>query len=252
MWKFFNSFFREYNAAVFTLKEFMPPSFPVKKVFFVPPTIDPLDKKNRVLSGEVARKIVASFGIDTKKPLITQVSRFDPWKDPFGVLDCFRKLKKKIPDLQLAMVSAMANDDPEAHGIYEKIMKSIKGDRDIFILTNREGVADKEVNAFQSFSDVILQKSTKEGFGLTVSEALWKGTPVVAGNVGGIKLQIKNNINGFLVDNKKECIDKVTFLLNNPEAAHKMGLRGKEVVREKFLLPRLLRDELKIYSRLVA
>ena len=159
-------------------------------VNIIPPAIDPLSPKNMAFSPEDAAFVCRQFGIDPDRPLITQVSRFDPWKDPIGVIDAYREVTEQVPEAQLAMVGSMASDDPEGREYFQKTYEYADNDPDIKILSNLNNVGAIEVNAFQSQSDVCLQKSIREGFGLTVTEALWKGRPTIGGNVGGIPLQI--------------------------------------------------------------
>ena len=165
----------------------------------VPPAIDPLTPKNMALSPEDAAFVCGQFGIDVDRPLMCQVSRFDPWKDPLGVIDAYRLVKEAMPEVQLALVGSMASDDPEGWDFFNATIAHADGDPDIHILNNFNNVGAIEVNAFQSHSDVLIQKSTREGFGLTVSEAIWKARPFIGGNVGGIPLQIEDGVTGFLV-----------------------------------------------------
>lgn len=203
-----------------------------------------------------SREILKSFGIDITKPLISQVSRFDPWKDPEGVIIAYREAKKKIPDLQLALVGLfLASDDPEAMKVFERVKKEAEGDKDIFLFSNPGQLGslkvDRFVNAFQTASDVILQKSIKEGFGLSVSEAMWKRKPVIGGKAGGIKLQIKDGKNGFLVANSQEAAQRIVELIENPNLRKRFGKAARKTVKEKFLIPRLLRDYLKLFQKLM-
>jgi trehalose synthase len=195
--------------------------------------------------------MMEAFKIDTNKPLVCQVSRFDPWKDPKGVIDAYRIAKKKIPELQLALVGSMANDDPEGQEIYRDVEAYTRRDKDIHLLTNLTGVGELEVNAFQAYSDVIIQKSIREGFGLTVTEGMWKGKPVIGGNVGGIKIQIKDGENGYLVDTDEECAERMLQLLKQPKTREEMGKRAKKTATENFLHPRLIRDHLRLYHKLL-
>lgn len=247
---YFRDFLDLYDGSIFTLREYVFKGLN-KNVYIIPPAVDPLSEKNRIISEEQAKKIVGEFGLDTKRPIITQVSRFDPWKDPKGVVDAYKIAKSKFPDLQLVYAGSLADDDPEAHAIFEDLENHTKEDKDIHLLTNFDGVSDLEINAFQTYSDIIIQKSTKEGFGLTVSEALWKETPVIGGDVGGIPSQIEDGKSGYLVSSSKECGEKIIYLLENKELAEDMGIYGKEVVRKNFLLPRLLRDELRVAEELI-
>lgn len=253
VWDFLRPFVNEYDAAVFTTERFEPPGvgIPEEMVFFIPPAIDPLSTKNRAIPESISREVLTEYGVDRRKPLITQVSRFDPWKDPGGVIRIYRTLKKRIPDLQLALIGFMAMDDPEAWRIYSFIEEQTADDRDAFIFTNLNGVGGLEVNAFQTMSNVVVQKSIKEGFGLAVSEAIWKKTPVVAGNTGGIPLQMRNGVGGFLADTEDEYIEHIEYLLKSPKDADEIAAKGKEFVRERFLVTRLLMDELKLFKSLV-
>jgi len=180
-----------------------------------------------------------------------QVSRFDPWKDPLGVIDAYRLVKEKIPDVQLALVGSMASDDPEGWDYFNATIAHAHGDPDIHILNNFNNVGAIEVNAFQSHSDVLIQKSTREGFGLTVSEAIWKGRPFIGGNVGGIPLQVENGITGYLVNDVETCAERTIDILKDPALGKALGRRGKEHVRKHFLMPRYLRDYLRIFGELL-
>jgi len=238
-----------YDAAVYTLADYVPEGLnvPVREIA---PTIDPLAPKNMQLSPEDSRYIVRQFGIDVDRPLLLQVSRFDPWKDPLGVVDVYRAVKAKEPDVQLALVGSMASDDPEGWDYLERVIAYVGGDPDVFILSNLDNVGSVEINAFQSYADVIMQKSTREGFGLTVSEGLWKGRPVVGGDVGGIPLQIEDGVTGYLVHSAAECAERCLDVLADPERHRQMALLGKEKVRHDFLTPRLLRDDLRLFADL--
>jgi trehalose synthase len=240
---------RHYDASVFHMREYAP-SGGLEQVVIWPPAIDPLMPKNMALSPEDAAYIVDQFGIDVERPLLTQVSRFDPWKDPLGVIDAYRLVKQQFPEVQLALVGSMAHDDPEGWEYYNRTVEHADGDPDVYILSNMNNVGAVEVNAFQVHSDALVQKSTKEGFGLTVTEALWKGRPIVAGRVGGIVAQIADGETGWLVASAAECADACLAILRDPAAAHARALRGKEYVRRHFLTPRLLRDWLVLFNRL--
>jgi len=250
VWQFLQGFLTDYDAAVFTMAEFIPPTLPVERVDVVPPAIDPLSPKNRPLDEETAREILAWIGVALDRPLVSQVSRFDPWKDPLGVIAAYRLAREQAPNLQLALVGSMALDDPEGWEIYEQITSEIAGDPLIHVFTNLTGVGNIEVNAFQRLSSVVLQKSLREGFGLVVSEALWKGTPVVAGRAGGIPLQMADGAGGVLVDSVEECAEAILGLLRDPRRAGELGESGRERVRRHFLLPRLLLNDLSLMSDL--
>jgi trehalose synthase len=240
----------QYDSLIFTLEKYAPEPLKSRKVVTIPPSIDPLSDKNKPLPDDLILSLLEKYGIDSERPIITQVSRFDPWKDPLGVIDVYRIVKKKIPDVQLLLIASMAKDDPEGWTYYEKTARHAAEDFDIHLLTDLKGVGDVQVNAFQRASDVILQKSTREGFGLSVTEALWKQVPVVGGNVGGIPLQIINGENGFLVSSIEEAAEKTLYLLKNPKEAKKMGAKGKEHVLKNFLITRHLEDYLKLFNSL--
>jgi trehalose synthase len=241
----------EYDATVWHLPTYVPSGLTSKDgVQIIPPAIDPLSPKNMAFSPDDAAFVCNQFGIDVDRPLLTQVSRFDPWKDPIGVIDAYRIVREKVPDAQLALVGSMATDDPEGWEFFQKTFEYADGDPDVKILNNLNNVGAIEVNAFQSQSDVCLQKSIREGFGLTVTEALWKGRPTVAGNVGGIPLQIDDGENGFLVDSPEECARRCIEILEDPELGKRLGRAGKEHARKRFLSPRLLRDWLELFTAL--
>jgi trehalose synthase len=239
-----------YPASLFHVAGYVPAGMD-GQVHVVPPAIDPLAPKNMALSREDSVFVCRQFGIDTDRPLVTQVSRFDPWKDPIGVIDAYRIVKAERPDVQLALVGSMASDDPEGWDFYNSTLAHADGDPDIHILNNFNNVGAIEVNAFQSLSDVVMQKSTREGFGLTVSEALWKGRPFIGGNVGGIPLQVQDGVSGYLVDTVQECGQRILDILNDPGLGRSLALRGKEHVRANFLTPRYLRDYLKIFHEVL-
>jgi trehalose synthase len=238
-----------YDAAIFHMPEYVPKVDGLPPCFIWPPAIDPLAPKNMALSAEDAAYIVDQFGIDVERPLLTQVSRFDPWKDPLGVIDAYRIVKRDWPDVQLALVGSMAHDDPEGWDYYNRTLAHADSDPDIFILSNLNNVGSVEVNAFQVHSAAVIQKSIREGFGLTVSEALWKARPTVAGRVGGIVTQIQDGQTGWLVDSPEECAGACLEILAGPAEARQRALRGKEWVRRHFLTPRLLRDWLALFNR---
>jgi trehalose synthase len=239
-----------YDAAVFHRRGYVPAAGNLPPSYIWPPAIDPLAPKNMALSPEDAAYILDQFGIDVDRPLVTQVSRFDPWKDPLGVIEAWRILRRKHPKVQLGLVGSMAHDDPEGWDYYNRTVHAADGDPDIFILSNLNNVGSVEVNAFQVHSAALLQKSVREGFGLTVTEALWKSRPTVAGRVGGIVDQIQDGETGYLVDSVQECAQATERILDDPVAARGMALRGKEHVRRHFLTPRLLRDWLLLFNEL--
>ena len=240
----------EYDASVWHLEQYVPDGLDGGIRRICPPAIDPLSPKNMALSPEDAAFVCEQFGIDTDRPLICQVSRFDPWKDPVGVIDAYRIVREQIPGVQLALVGSMATDDPEGWEFFHSTFAHAEGDPDIKILNNLNNVGAIEVNAFQSQADVCMQKSIREGFGLTVTEALWKGRPTIGSDVGGIPLQIVDGRTGFLVSTPEQAAERSIEILRDPELAKRMGRAGKEHSRENFLTPRLLRDWLQLFTDL--
>jgi trehalose synthase len=251
VWNFLQPYLEDYDAAVFTLGSFVPPDVPVGRVEIIPPAIDPESPKNFELDTRVASRLLRWIGVEAERPLVTQVSRFDPWKDPLGVIAAYRLIKPEVPGLQLALAGSMALDDPEGWEIYRQIREAAKNDVQIHLFTNLTGVGNVEINAFQRLSDLVIQKSIREGFGLVVSETLWKETPIVAGRAGGIPLQVRGGVGGFLVDSVEECAEKALWALQHPEEAQEFGVNGRKLVRERFLLTRLIADDLRLYGSLL-
>ncbi len=250
VWEFLRPYFVSYDAAIFTMEQYVYGDLKFPHLAIIPPSIDPFSPKNIPQPRAESQAILRRYGIDIERPLITQVSRFDPWKDPLGVIDAYRMVKVEIPDVQLALVGSMASDDPEGWVYYDRTIRHAGEDFDIYILHNFHGVGNVEVNAFQSISDVVVQKSTREGFGLVVTEALWKGRPVIGGNVGGIPLQVLDGETGYLVDTVLDCAQRTRDLLRHPEHLAEMGNKGREHVRQNFLTTRLLRDYLNLFHEL--
>src|SRR5207253_2211910 len=242
---------RRYDAAIFHMREYVPKAEALPPCYIWPPAIDPLAPKNMALSAEDAAYIVDQFGIDVERPLLTQVSRFDPWNDPLGGIDAYRVVKERFSDVQLALVGSMAHDDPEGWDFYNQTVAYAADDPDIHILSNLNNVGSVEVNAFQVHSQAVVQKSIREGFGLTVSEGLWKARPTVGGRVGGILTQIQDGETGWLVGSATEGGEACIEILDGSVAAKARAVAGKEYVRTHFLTPRLLRDWLVLFNRLL-
>lgn len=249
-WDFLVPYLQPYQAGIFTMDQYVGPDADFEHLAIIPPTIDPLSPKNLPMALSEAAEIVSSFGVDPNRPLITQVSRFDPWKDPLGVIDTYKQVKQVVPEVQLALVGSMASDDPEGWDFLERTCRHAGEDPDVCIGHNLNGAGTRQVNAFQTYSDVIVQKSTREGFGLVVAEALWKGKPVVGGDVGGIPLQIVHGVTGYLVNSVPEAAEVIIDLLQHPEKARAMGRAGREHVRKHFLTTRYLRDYLRLFHEL--
>ena len=250
-WGFLRQFVEKYDRYIFHMPEYVQSDLDKNKVVIMPPSIDPLSEKNIELKDSEIVKILEKFDIDPDRPKITQVARFDPWKGVFDAIEVYRKVKEKIPDVQLLLVSAMAHDDPEGWIYFEKVLRKVGEDYDVKILTNLIGVHAREVNAFQRASDVVLQMSTREGFGLTVSEAMWKEKPVIGRAVGGIKLQVVDGETGFLIKTVDEAVEKTLYLLKHPGVAREMGKKAKERVKENFLITRHLERYLDLFSSFI-
>lgn len=248
---FLRPYLQAYDAVIFTIREFLLPDLRSKRTAFIAPAIDPFSTKNMELAPELCRDVVANAGVDIKRPLMLQVSRFDPWKDPMGVIAAYRLAKRDVPGLQLALVGAIAGDDPEGWQLLAAVQKETADDDDVYVCTNLAGVGSMEVNAFQRAADVVVQKSLREGFGLVVSEAFWKGKPVVAGRAGGIPLQFPPGYDNCLVDSTDEMARRVTELIGASTLGAAFGRVAREHVREHFLLPRLIRDELRLIRAVV-
>jgi len=245
---FLQPFIEEYDATVFTMAEFLLPELRSKHLALIPPAIDPLGTKNMEIQIDLCKRAIADSGIDVSRPLLLQVSRFDPWKDPLGVIQAYRLVKKDFPDVQLALIGAMAGDDPEGWELFEQVEEEAAKDADLFVFTNLAGTGNMEVNVFQRGCDVVIQKSLREGFGLVVSEALWKEKPVVAGKAGGIPMQFPEAFSRYLVDSPEACAEQIMYLLEHIGERGEFGRSGREHVRRHFLLPRLVRDELQLIA----
>lgn len=246
VWRFLEEFIPRYDAAVFSAPQFARP-LPIPQ-FQIAPSIDPLSMKNRDLPQETVDRVLVKYGIERDRPIITQISRFDRLKDPVGVIQVFKMVRTTIP-CQLVLAGGGATDDPEGEAVLAEVQEQAGKDPDIHILLLPPG-SDLEINAIQRASDVVLQKSLAEGFGLTVSEALWKARPVVASAVGGISLQVRHRSTGLLVHTIEGAVQAVRELLNNPRYARWLGENGREHVRRNFLLTRHLKDYLLLFLSL--
>jgi trehalose synthase len=246
IWDFLKNFIEKYDGAVFSAPAFSRP-LAIRQVL-ISPSIDPLSNKNRDLPDELIDTVCERFGINRDRPIITQISRFDYLKDPVGVIKTYKMVKEHV-DCQLVLAGGGAIDDPEGMTVLEEVRKEAGDDPDIFILFLPPG-SDLEVNALQRASDIILQKSLREGFGLTVAEALWKGKPVIASAVGGIPLQISHKYSGILTHSIEGTAYWIKQLINEPEYAKKLGANGKEHIKANFLITRHTRDYLLLFLSL--
>jgi trehalose synthase len=243
MWRYLRRWIDNYDAAILSCREFAQEMKPPQRVMM--PAIDPFTIKNRQLSGKEIDERLAHYRIPTDLPLVVQVSRFDPWKDPKGVVEAFKLAHKQI-DARLVLLGNFATDDPEGEEIFQSLCAC--RDERILILTSGDDTA--LVNALQTRAAVVLQKSLREGFGLTVAEAMWKGTPVIGGNVGGIRYQIEDGVNGFLVSSIEETAKRIVELVNDNELRDQMGRKARETVRKNFLLTRYLEQYLDLFGAL--
>ncbi|MDD4907427.1 MAG: glycosyltransferase [Candidatus Omnitrophica bacterium] len=245
VWDFLMSYIEKYDSAVFSAPGFSQ-RLPIRQ-FLISPSIDPLSDKNRELPQEIIDGVLEKYKIPKDKPIVTQISRFDRLKDPLGVVEAFLRVKKYI-DCRLILAGGGATDDPEGLEVLEEVREKAAKSKDIHVLLLPQN--DIEVNALQRASTVIVQKSLKEGFGLTVSEALWKGKPVVASHVGGIPLQIKHKYSGLLCYSIEGAAFAIKQLLNSPEYARKLGANGREHIKNNFLLTRHLKEYMLLFLSL--
>jgi trehalose synthase len=250
VWGFFEPIVNRYDAAIFTMPEFARPGLSGPRLAFIPPSIDRLSTKNGYLGEETVFDVLHQYDIDRARPIVSQVSRFDPWKDPLGVIDAYRMARDDCPGLQLVLVGSMAHDDPEGMHYLHATEEHRADDPEIHLLTNFQDVGNLEVNAIQRGSTVVVQKSIREGFGLVVAEAMWKEKPVVGGDVGGIRLQIEDGVSGFLVDSVESCASRLLHLLNDSALRAELGRTGRQQVREHFLTLREVEDYLRLMASL--
>jgi trehalose synthase len=243
VWKYLRSFVAGYDASIFSLAAFAQPLPHVE--YLIAPSIDPLSEKNIELDQSWVDSVVSNLGVDLERPVMTQVSRFDIFKDPVGVIRAYRLTKKFIPTLQLILAGGEATDDPEAMTVLDEVRTAANDDPDIHIVLLPPD-AHRSINALQRASDIVLQKSLKEGFGLTVTEAMWKGKPVIGGDTGGIRIQVVNHQTGFLVNTPEGAALRARYLLFHRDLLQEMGEKARSFVRENFLLTRHLREYLTI------
>jgi trehalose synthase len=241
VWKYLREFITGYDASIFSLAVFS--QVLDHPQYLIPPSIDPLSEKNTDVSPNEVKAVYSRFEIDPKRPIICQVSRFDRFKDPIGVVQAYRLTKKFIPTLQLVLAGGGASDDPEGEAVLNDVREAAAGDPDIKILL-LPADSHRTINALQRASDIVLQKSIREGFGLTVTEAMWKSKPVIGGDTGGIRLQVINHHTGFLVNTPEGAALRIRYLLHHRDKMKEMGKKAKEFVRENFLLTRQLREHL--------
>jgi trehalose synthase len=241
VWKFLKQFIAQYDASIFSLVDFAR-NLPHPQ-YIIAPSINPLSDKNKELSKEEIEKSYSEFNLDPARPILLQVSRFDRFKDPIGVISAYKLVKKSIPSIQLVLAGGSADDDPEGSIVLEETLTAANSDNDIHVLSLPPD-ANFTINALQRAADIVIQKSTKEGFGLTVTESLWKSKPVIGGNTGGIKLQVIDNYNGFLVNTPEGAALRIKQLLSDQDLFKRLKRKGKEFVKDNFLITRHVREYL--------
>jgi len=248
VWKYLRNYVSQYDASVFSLSAFAQPL--PHPVYLIPPSIDPLNEKNVPLARSECMAVLDEFNIDPERPLLVQVSRFDRFKDPIGVIQAYRQTKQFIPTLQLVLAGGGASDDPEGELVLAEVKAAAADDVDIHVLQLPDD-SHRKINALQCAATIIIQKSIREGFGLTVTEGMWKQKPVIGGNTGGIRLQVINHHTGFLVNSPAGAALRIRYLLRNHDKAFEMGIKGKEYVRENFLITRHIREYLTMMLSLI-
>ncbi|MEJ2167946.1 MAG: glycosyltransferase [Desulfobacterales bacterium] len=241
VWKYLQNLIRDFDASIYSLPAFAQPM--PHRLYIIPPSIDPLSDKNVALDEAEIQGVCSSYGLDPERPIISQISRFDRFKDPVGVIRAYRMAKAFGPPLQLVLAGGTASDDPESEEVLAEVTAAAKDDPDIHVLLLPPD-AHRTINAIQRLSTIVMQKSVKEGFGLTVTEALWKGKPVIGGDAGGIRLQVVNHHTGFLVNTPEGAALRIRYLLKHHERLQEMGETARSFVLENYLLTRHLREYL--------
>ena len=249
VWHLLGSRVEPYDQLIFDVEDYVPPGLS-EPVSFVPPAIDPLCPKNMDLPEQTVRTVLHQYGLDLTRPVVCQISPFDQWHDPVGLIEAYQAVKGDLPGLQLVLIASMVSEDPEVRAYYQHATHYAEQDRDLFVLSSLNNVGNVEMNAFQRASAVVVQKSLRKGFALWISEAMWKGRPVVAANRGGIPRQVIEGRTGYLIERTEECAQRILHLLNHPEVAERMGSEGKKHVGHNFLITRWLRDYLNLLAGL--
>ncbi|MGH2437908.1 MAG: glycosyltransferase, partial [bacterium] len=246
-WNFLRQYVAKYKAAVFSLAAYKQ-RLPISQ-HVIHPSIDPLSNKNRELSEDEVGDVLTNLEVPSDKPLLVQVSRFDRFKDPVGVIHAYR-LVKQSDDCRLVLAGGGADDDPEGAEVLAEVRDAARGDPDVQVLV-LPPTAKHEINALQRAATIIIQKSTREGFGLTVTEGMWKGKPVIGGAAGGIAVQIVDGVTGYTVNSVEGCAFRISYLLRNPDAARRVGQNAREHVRENFLITRDLSEHVALIISLL-
>ncbi|MFQ5652391.1 MAG: glycosyltransferase [bacterium] len=248
VWKYLRNFVEDYDASIFSLSTFAQPL--PHPIYLIPPSIDPLHDKNIELNGNEVQSVYERFNIDSDRPMLLQVSRYDRFKDPVGVIQAYKMARRFLPSLQLVLAGGGASDDPEGEIVLNDVRNSANDDPEIHVLL-LPGDAHRTINALQRAADIVLQKSIKEGFGLTVTEAMWKSRAVIGGDTGGIRIQVINHHTGFLVNTPEGAALRIRYLLNNRDKLLEMGEKARQFVGENFLITRHLREYLTLFVALL-
>lgn len=248
VWRYLREFIQDYDATIFSLADFARPL--PQPQYLIPPAINPFSEKNCEIDEAELREVAERFQLDRSCPILLQVSRFDRFKDPLGVIEAYRLVKRFSPGVQLILAGGGATDDPEGETVLREVRTAAGEDNDIHVLMLPSD-AHRTINSLQRLADIVLQKSVKEGFGLTVTEALWKGKPVIGGDTGGIRLQVVNHHTGFLVNSPEGAALRIRYLLQNPGLREEIGRKAREYVCQNFLLTRLLREHLTLLVSLL-
>jgi trehalose synthase len=250
VWQLIRPLVEAHDCVAYDLEFYVRRDLAVEPCLVVCPAIDPLCTKNMEVSPEAMNAILTRHGIDPTRPLISQVSPFDVWHDPLGLIEVYEEVKRECAGLQLVLVATMTSEDRETRSYYHQVAQRADADPDLRVFSSLNEVGNVEVNVFQRASRAVVQKSLRKGFGVVVAEALWKGRPVIAGRTGGIPLQIIDGETGYLVDSTQECTQRLLHLLRHPEEAERMGRAGREHIRDRFLITRYVRDYLELFLRL--
>jgi len=247
VWHLLSSRVESYDRLVFDMEEYVPPGLR-ERVQFVLPAIDPCCPKNMELPRETIKAVLGQYGLNLARPIVCQISPFDHWHDPVGLIEAYQAIKGDVPGLQLVLIASMVSEDPEVGAYYQRVAQYCQQDPDLFVLSSLNNVGNIEMNAFQRASNIVVQKSLRKGFALWLSEALWKERPVIGAKVGGIPYQIIPERTGYLIESTGECAERMLYLLQHPEVAMRMGGEGKRHVAQNFLITRYLRDYLSLLA----
>jgi trehalose synthase len=251
VWDLLRRHVEHHDAIVFSSAEYARLDLQARQTGIISPAIDPLGPRNAELSRQVTEQVLHQQGIDSQRPLVCQIARFDRWNDPVGAAEAYRLAKQPFPELQLILVATVEPEDDLSWSQWQQIAQRSREDRDLHLLSSVREVGNTEMNAFQRAADVCLQMSVKKGFAVPLLEAMWKGRPVVGGRSGAMPLQIVDGLNGFLVQDPSESARRIAEILSDPAAGQAMGERGRELAAEKYSITSYLREYLQLFRSLV-